>query len=257
MKKKMTIKQIELSVKELEVNDALEKLYDLKIQYGDKIDKIIKRYEKKKDKYQKEQKRYRAMCSYENEAYESGNNLIAGIDEAGRGPLAGPVVAAAVILPRGIFIEGLNDSKKLSPQKRERIYDIIADKAVSIGIGVVDVDIIDKINILNATKMAMLQAVEALDTTPEILFIDSEKLDNIELPQKSLIKGDAKSVSIAAASVVAKVTRDKMIGRMDQVYPLYGFAKHKGYGTKEHIEAIRKHGICPIHRMTFTKKIIG
>jgi len=163
--------------------------------------------------------------------------LIAGIDEAGRGPLAGPVVAAAVILPQDVFIEGLNDSKKLTENQREKLFDVINDKAIGAGIGIVDEKQIDEINILNATKKAMKLAVGNLKPVPDILFIDSLKLDDINIEQNSIVKGDAKSVSIAAASIIAKVTRDRILREMDKKYPMYGFARHKGYGTGEHIEA--------------------
>ena len=212
---------------------------------------------RKKEKQQEELNRYRAMCSYEDEAYEKGYEIIAGIDEAGRGPLAGPVVAAAVILRRGSFIEGLNDSKKLTPQKRDKLYDIIMKNALSVGVGIVDEKIIDEINILNATKVAMKQAIEKLIINPDILLTDAVKLPEVKIPQISIVKGDAKSVSIAAASVIAKVTRDRFIEKMDSEYPQYGFSKHKGYGTKAHIEAIKKYGICPIHRVSFTKNFVG
>ncbi|HPD00783.1 MAG TPA: ribonuclease HII [Acetivibrio sp.] len=257
MEKKMTLKQIELSVKELDIDEALEKLYLYKEEYGDKINSLIERYGKKKLRQEQELNRYRAMCSYEDEAYQRGYEIIAGIDEAGRGPLAGPVVAAAGILRKGAFIEGLNDSKKLTPQKRDELYDVIMKNALGIGVGVVDEKVIDEINILNATKEAMKKAVKELVLTPDILLIDSVELKDVKIPQVSIIKGDAKSVSIAAASIIAKVTRDRFIEKMDSKYPEYGFAKHKGYGTKEHIEAIKKYGICPIHRMSFTKNFVG
>ncbi|HOQ36724.1 MAG TPA: ribonuclease HII [Acetivibrio sp.] len=257
MEKKMTLKQIEQAIKELSIDEAIERLNLYKEEYGDKINSIIEKYEKKKEKQQEELNRYRAMCSYEDEAYEKGYEIIAGIDEAGRGPLAGPVVAAAVILRRGSFIEGLNDSKKLTPQKRDKLYDIIMKNALSVGVGIVDEKIIDEINILNATKVAMKQAIEKLIINPDILLTDAVKLPEVKIPQISIVKGDAKSVSIAAASVIAKVTRDRFIEKMDSEYPQYGFSKHKGYGTKEHIEAIKKYGICPIHRVSFTKNFVG
>ncbi len=257
MEKKMTLKQIEQAIKELSIDEAIERLNLYKEEYGDKINSIIEKYEKKKEKQQEELNRYRAMCSYEDEAYEKGYEIIAGIDEAGRGPLAGPVVSAAVILRRGSFIEGLNDSKKLTPQKRDKLYDIIMKNALSVGVGIVDEKVIDEINILNATKVAMKQAVEKLIINPDILLTDAVKLSEVKIPQISIVKGDAKSVSIAAASVIAKVTRDRFIEKMDSEYPQYGFSKHKGYGTKEHIEAIKKYGICPIHRVSFTKNFVG
>jgi len=207
--------------------------------------------------WEKELERLNAMRRYELEAVSQGYCNIAGIDEAGRGPLAGPVVAACVMLPENCLIEGINDSKKLSPAKREKLYDIILDRAVSYGIGIVDEKRIDEINILNATKLAMKTAVEQMSVKPDILLIDAVKLDDLDIPQKSIIKGDELSISIAAASIIAKVTRDRMISEADSQYPEYGFKKHKGYGTAEHINAIKKYGICPIHRISFTKNFTG
>ncbi|HOQ08340.1 MAG TPA: ribonuclease HII [Clostridiales bacterium] len=201
----------------------------------------------------KELQRLNEMYAYEKEAFERGYDTVAGLDEAGRGPLAGPVVAACVILPKYCFIEGINDSKKLSPAKREKLYDIIMEKAISVGIGIVDEKTIDEVNILNATKMAMKMAVERVSPGPGLLLIDAMELDGIDIPQKAIVKGDTLSISIAAASIVAKVTRDRLIIEADKKYPLYGFSKHKGYGTREHIDAIKKYGICPIHRVSFTK----
>jgi len=201
--------------------------------------------------------RYREMCRYEKEEYSKGIKLIGGIDEAGRGPLAGPVVAACVILPENVYIKGLNDSKKLTPAARDRLYDEIIEKAVGVGVGIVDEKCIDEINILNATKKAMQLAVENVNPTPEVLLIDALKLENIRLRQVPIIKGDSLSISIAAASVIAKVTRDRLLVALDEKYPVYGFKNHKGYGTKEHINAIKKYGLCPIHRISFTKNILG
>ncbi len=204
--------------------------------------------------YEKELIRYNKMCVYENDAYDQRINFIAGIDEAGRGPLAGPVVAGAVILPKDIFIKGLNDSKKLTPKKRDELYDIIIRECITYSVGIVDENIIDEINILNATIKAMEVAVLTLKQVPELLLTDAVKLRNIGIKQLSIIKGDTLSISIAAASIIAKVTRDRLIEELDAFYPQYGFKKHKGYGTKEHIDMIRKYGICPIHRISFTKK---
>lgn len=200
--------------------------------------------------------RYQSMCIYEESAYEEGMNTIAGIDEAGRGPLAGPVVAACVIMPRDTFIKGLNDSKKLTPARRENLYDEIREKAVALSIGIEDEKCVDEVNILNATKKAMKSAIESIKPVPEILLIDAVKLENIEIRQIPIIKGDCLSVSIAAASIIAKVTRDRIIEDLDLLYPQYGFRKHKGYGTEEHIKAIKKYGICPIHRISFTKNFL-
>lgn len=200
--------------------------------------------------------RFNRMCRYEKDAFNSGFRLIAGIDEAGRGPLAGPVVAAAVILPENVFIERLDDSKKLTPKQRDVLFDIIKEKAISFGIGIIDEKCIDRINILNATKKAMAMAVNSLSRMPDILLIDALRLDDPDIRQIPIIKGDSLSISIAAASIMAKVTRDRLIDEMDPVYPQYGFRNHKGYGTEEHINAIKKYGICPIHRLSFTKKIV-
>jgi ribonuclease HII len=167
--------------------------------------------------------------------------------------LAGPVVAACVLLPKGCLIEGVNDSKKLSAAQREKLYDIIVDKAISIGTGIIDEKCIDEINILNATKLAMKNAVAQIKPCPDLLLIDAVTLEDVKIAQLPIIKGDALSISIAAASIIAKVTRDRIIDQADDIYPQYGFKRHKGYGTEEHINAIKKYGICPIHRISFTK----
>lgn len=210
--------------------------------------------EKERIAREKEFERLKAMSTYETEAYGSGCRFVAGMDEAGRGPLAGPVVAACVILPEGCLIEGVNDSKKLCAAQRDKLFDIIIEKAVSFGVGIVDEKCVDEINILNATKLAMKKAVEQLKPRPDMLLIDAVRLEDVDIPQKPIIKGDALSISIASASIIAKVTRDRIIDEADSVYPLYGFRKHKGYGTAEHINAIKKYGLCPIHRISFTKK---
>lgn len=191
------------------------------------------------------------MKEFETELYNNGINFIAGIDEVGRGPLVGPVVTAAVILPKDFYDERINDSKKLTEKKRELLYDVIMENAISVGVGISSEDVIDEINILNATKRAMLEAVNNLSIKPEHLLIDAVKL-NTDIPQTSIIKGDAKSESIAAASIIAKVTRDRMMIELDKIHPEYDFKHNKGYGTKKHIEAIRKYGIIKEHRKTFT-----
>ena len=190
------------------------------------------------------------MKEFETELYNNGINFIAGIDEVGRGPLVGPVVTAAVILPKDFYDERINDSKKLTEKKRELLYDVIMENAISVGVGISSEDVIDEINILNATKRAMLEAVNNLSVKPEHLLIDAVKL-NTDIPQTSIIKGDAKSESIAAASIIAKVTRDRMMIELDKIHPEYDFKHNKGYGTKKHIEAIRKYGIIKEHRKTF------
>ena len=196
------------------------------------------------------------MLVFENEAYEKGYEFVCGVDEAGRGPLCGPVVAAAVILPKDAHIEGVNDSKKLSEKKREKLFDDIMENAVAVGIGMSDVDVIEKINILGATKEAMKEAIFNLSIKPDYVLIDGNQDINIDIDRKTVVSGDARSQSIAAASIIAKVTRDRMLKQYDEMYPEYGFAKHKGYGTKAHIEVIKERGICPIHRKTFVKNFI-
>lgn len=211
----------------------------------------------KKLNIEEERIRYEGMYIYEKEAYTKGYSHVAGVDEAGRGPLAGPVVAGAVILPENAFIPGLNDSKKLSPTQRDKLFEKILETAVSFGVGIIDEKCIDEINILNATKRAMEAAIASLAPKPDILLLDAVELDAVKIEQVPIIKGDSLSVSIAAASIIAKVTRDRLICEMDSLYPQYGFSKHKGYGTKEHIEAIKKFGICPIHRMSFVKNFVS
>ncbi len=190
------------------------------------------------------------MKEYENGLYNKGIKLIAGIDEVGRGPLIGPVVTAAVILPCDFYDERIMDSKKLSEKKRELLYDVIMENAISVGIGMSSNEVIDEINILEATKKAMLEAVSKLSVKPEFLLIDAVKLDT-DIPSLSIIKGDAKSQSIAAASIIAKVTRDRMLIELDKEHPEYDFKHNKGYGTKKHIEAIYKYGILDSHRKSF------
>lgn len=194
------------------------------------------------------------MLLFENEAYQKGYNYVCGVDEAGRGPLCGPVVAAAVILEKDAHIEGVNDSKKLSEKKREKLFDDIMENAVAVGIGMSDVDVIEEINILGATKEAMKEAISNLSVRPDYVLIDGNQNINIDIDRQTVVSGDAKSESIAAASIIAKVTRDRMLKQYDKMYPEYGFAKHKGYGTKAHIEAIKEHGLTPIHRPSFCSK---
>ncbi len=187
---------------------------------------------------------------YEQALYHQGITLIAGVDEVGRGPLVGPVVAAAVILPKDYYLDGLTDSKKVPEKKRNKLYEIITKEALSIGIGIVEADIIDKINIYEASKVAMLKALANLDIKPEHILIDAMKL-NLDIPSTSIIHGDLLSISISAASIIAKVTRDSMMYELDKKYPLYGFGKHKGYPTKAHIENVKKYGVLPNYRFTF------
>jgi len=196
------------------------------------------------------------MLQYERQLWNSGIKYIAGIDEAGRGPLAGPVVAAAVAFPQDIYIPCVNDSKKLSPSKREILYDLIYEQALAIGIGVCDEKVVDEINILQATYCAMRKAVACLSIQPDHVLVDGRLISDFELPQTAIVGGDGKCFSIAAASIIAKVTRDRMMVAYDRQYPQYGFAQHKGYPTRKHIQAIIKHGYCSIHRTSFKIKNI-
>ena len=216
---------------------------------------------------EKELLRLQEIQKIERELYQKGVKSICGIDEAGRGPLAGPVVVASVIMPEGSMIEGVNDSKKVSEKKREKLYEQIIEEAVAYGVGIIDQNEIDRINILNATKEGLTLCIKELEKDlkeknrgiekPEIILVDAlTKIDTDHIPYQSIIKGDAKSYSIATASIIAKVTRDRIMRQWDEVYPEYGFAKHKGYGTAMHISAIKQYGICPLHRKTFVKNFI-
>lgn len=195
--------------------------------------------------------------SFETAAYNKGFKVVCGVDEAGRGPLAGPVYAAAVILPVGTEIAGLNDSKKLSEKKREELFDIINDVAISVSVGTASEKEIDEINILNATFLAMKRAVEGLEISPDYAIIDGNRAPNLEIPTETVVKGDGKVISVAAASIIAKVSRDRFMLKMAEQYPEYQFEKHKGYGTCLHYEMIEKYGVSPIHRKSFLKKILG
>lgn len=207
---------------------------------------------------EKEIERLNLLKEEENKLYDQGIEYICGIDEAGRGPLAGPVVVGAVIMPKDSFIEGVNDSKKISEKKREKIYEQILEEAVAYSIGVIDRDVIDDINILNATKLGVKKAVSTLKQRPEVIMVDAlTGIDTDGIPYISVVKGDAKNYSIAAASIIAKVTRDRMMKEWDEVYPDYGFAKHKGYGTAEHIRIIKEKGPCLIHRKSFIKNFVN
>ncbi len=198
------------------------------------------------------------LWSYERACYDEGASFVCGVDEAGRGPLAGPVCAAAVILPQGLEIEGLNDSKKLTEKRREALYDVITREAVAYGIAFADEKEIDDINILQATFLAMRRAVEQLSTRPDIVLVDGNREPDFGgLPVKTIVKGDSLSANIAAASILAKVTRDRFMLEQDAIYPQYGFAVHKGYGTKAHYAVLTQYGPCPIHRRSFLKKFYG
>ena len=216
---------------------------------------------------EKELERLKEIKKIEEELYSQGTISIAGIDEAGRGPLAGPVVVACVVMPRDSMIEGVNDSKKVSEKKREKLYEEIIKEAIGYGVGIISQEEIDRINILNATKEGLTTAIKELEKDlkekqrefdkPEIILVDAlTKIDTDYIPYRSIIKGDAKSYSIAAASIIAKVTRDRIMRQWDEVYPMYGFEKHKGYGTAAHINAIKEYGLCPLHRRSFVKNIV-
>ena len=214
---------------------------------------VIQAIAKRKREIQKridEDERLEGMLAYEKECYARGMELIAGVDEVGRGPLAGPVVAAAVILPKACKIPGLNDSKKIPKSKHKEIYEAVLQNAIAIGIGIKDNHVIDQVNIYEATKLAMMEAIGQLEPQPQHLLIDAMRLD-LPIPQTSIIKGDANSLSIAAASIVAKVTRDQMMEEFDREYPGYDFAQNAGYGTANHLAGLDKLGVTPIHRRSF------
>ena len=206
---------------------------------------------------EKEIERLNVLKEFENKLYSEGLKYIAGIDEAGRGPLAGPVVVGIAIMKPDSFIEGVNDSKKISEKKRELLYEQITNEAIDWSVGIVDQNEIDEINILNATKKALHMAITNLKIKPDRILVDAlEHIDTCGIPYTSIIKGDAKVYSISAASIIAKVTRDRMMKEYNEIYPEYGFAGHKGYGTAKHIQAIKAYGPCPLHRKTFIKNFI-
>ena len=241
-----------------EIKEALAKITELESPLFKEFEKdsrtgVQKEIERRKKSIQAEideNLRLEGMLSYEKELYAQGISLIAGVDEVGRGPLAGPVVAAAVILPKNCKIKGLNDSKKIPKKKHEEIFQAVKDKALAIGIGIMDNHVIDQVNIYEATKLAMKEAISKLDLQPEHLLIDAMKLD-LPITQTSIIKGDANSLSIAAASIIAKVTRDKIMANYDKEFPGYDFSQNAGYGTTKHLEGLEKHGVTPIHRKSF------
>ena len=241
-----------LTIKEIEniflVDDVTEDfLASCRKDARTSVQTILRRYERT----QRERERLDAMYVYERAAIAAGHAIVAGVDEAGRGPLAGPVAVAAVILPQECYLPHLNDSKKLSHAVREELFAQITEQAVSYHVALMDAEMIDRMNILQATRTGMYEAITALTPAPDEVLIDAVELPKLSMPSQSIIKGDAKSASIAAASILAKVTRDHLMESYDIQYPNYGFAKHKGYGTQEHIDAIRKYGICPIHRKSF------
>lgn len=214
------------------------------------VQNAVLQWEKRLEKEKLEIFEYEKRMQFERDLWQKGYRLIAGIDEVGRGPLAGPVAAAAVILPGDFKLYGVNDSKKISAVKRERLYEQIYEEAIDVGIGFVDNRMIDEINIYEASKLAMQRAIEDLVMSPDYLLIDAMEL-TIKLPQEKIIKGDAKSISIGAASIIAKVTRDRLMTEMDELYPMYDFKNNAGYGTKAHLEGIKDYGICELHRRSF------
>lgn len=221
------------------------------------VSKAVETAQKRILAFAAEEARLEILLAYERECYEKGYDLVAGIDEVGRGPLAGPVVAAAVILPKNCKIFGVNDSKKLSAKKREELYDIILEQAIAYGIGIVSPERIDEINILQATYEAMREAIAQLNPAPRFILADAVTIPRVPIAQKGIVKGDAKSISIGVASIVAKVYRDRLMEAYDKVYPAYGFSGNKGYGSEAHIAALRVHGTCPIHRNSFVKNFVG
>lgn len=243
----MTIKEVKELLSSNDVTEA--QLAELEKDPRVGVQKLIVSYRKKQAKLLAKKEAFLERFSYEKQFWQKGE-LVAGVDEVGRGPLAGPVVTAAVIIDHNFDLLEVNDSKKLSPEKRLQLYPKILSEAVSIGIGVKSAAVIDQINIYEADRQAMAQAVKALDVKPDALLVDAMNVP-IDIPQIELIKGDAKSNSIAAASIVAKVFRDKLMDDYDKIYPQYGFPRNAGYGTKEHIEALKKYGPTPIHRKTF------
>lgn len=241
------------AVKELltEIHSLTDERYlSLKQDVRKGVQQALTSFEKRIEKEQRRLQHFQEMQHFERQAYREGASAIAGVDEVGRGPLAGPVVAAAVILPKTIEDLGFEDSKKLSPAKRALIYRLIQEKALAIGVGIVDAEVIDRINIYQASRLAMQQAVSELKQQPDYLLIDAMKID-VATPQIGIVKGDAKSISIAAASIVAKEVRDQMMVEFDLLYPGYDFANNAGYGTKKHLEGLERFGISPIHRRTY------
>ena len=240
----ISMEQIPTAIREIEHDDRSG------------VKKLIKSYEQKYEKYQNELQRLENMHHYENNAYAKGFELVAGIDEVGRGPLAGPVMACVIILPKGTTILDINDSKKLSEAKRNDLYNEIMEKAIDVSLGAVNNSTIDDINILQATYQAMTIAIENLRVKPDMVLVDAVTIPHIHIPQNPIVGGDAKSISIAAASIIAKVTRDKIMYEYHNKYPQYSFNKNKGYGSSEHINAIKKYGLCEIHRTSFAKKFV-
>lgn len=248
-----SIAQIRKELEEAqEERESLLKIYEQDARKG--VQNLVAKYRKEQQRLVQERERLAVMRQFEKKY--AAYTYISGVDEAGRGPLAGPVVAGAVILPEDVEILYLNDSKKLSATRRDQLYEEIKEKAVAWAVGMASPERIDEINILQATYEAMQDAVSQLIPAPDLLLVDAVHIPNITQKQVGIVKGDAKSVSIAAASIMAKVTRDRIMIQMDELYPEYGFAGHKGYGSREHIQAIKQYGPCPIHRRSFIKNFV-
>jgi ribonuclease HII len=246
---KMTIKQIS----DLVSSEGLTPQIETALQSDERtgVRKIWQAHKRTEDKRKDLESKWMAMCEYEFKLWKDGSILVAGVDEVGRGPLAGPVVAASVILPVDCYLPGLNDSKKLSAQQRAELYDLIVEQAVCYHVAFADVHVIEQINIYQATIQVMNEAVKGLSVSPEICLIDGTRVPGMDIPQIPLVGGDGLSISIAAASVIAKVTRDQWMQEKAQQYPVYGFDRNAGYGTPDHLAAIAEHGPCPLHRKSF------
>lgn len=245
----LTIKDIENKLAIIH-NEQDQFLKDCENDSRKGVQVLLQRWRKKKAEEKALEHQFKEMTQYEQDLYNRGYHFIAGVDEVGRGPLAGPVVAAAVILPQDAFLPGINDSKKLTEQKREELFQQITECAISIGIGIIPAKVIDEVNIYQATKQAMKKALLGLSEKPEHLLVDAMEIP-IDIPQTSIIKGDSKSVSIAASSIIAKVTRDRLMVRLGHEYPQYGFEKHMGYGTAFHLDALKKYGVTSEHRRSY------
>ena len=252
----LSASKVKLLISDMTLDEQVTLIDELKSDARKSVNQLSIKIEKAVIKRDEEYARLEMMQIFEKEARVNGFVNIAGLDEAGRGPLMGPVVASAVILPEGCVIEGLDDSKKLSEQKRDAFFEIVNEKALAIGVGISSHLEIDDINILNATKLAMKRAIEDLGISPDYLLIDAVQLTDIDIKQEAIIKGDSRSMSIAAASIIAKVTRDRIVSDLAEIYPGYGFEKHKGYGTSAHYKAIEEMGITPVHRRSFLKNIL-
>ncbi|MCD8090335.1 MAG: ribonuclease HII [Clostridiales bacterium] len=247
------VKEIEEILKNTSPEDIFEAVSEFEDDERSSVKKAVLAALKRYNKYLDETERVKGLWAYEEELFSEGNNYICGVDEVGRGPLAGPVVTAAVILKKGCFIPYINDSKKLSEKRRGELYGLIIENAEAVSVAMESHDVIDGINILQATLRAMKNAVTGLEVKPDFVLVDALTIPGLAIPQKGIIKGDSQSISIAAASIIAKVTRDRLMVKEAEKYPGYGFERNKGYGSAEHIRAIKEKGLCPIHRRSFTK----